>query len=287
VTDTELPAAEQRIRVNGIELNVASAGSGDSTVLLLHGFPDSWQSWRHQIAALAEAGHRVIAPDLRGFGESDRPPEVSDYAMPTLLADVNGLLDHFGIERAAVVGHDWGAGLAWQVAMRAPDRVERLAVVSVGHGGASAAAGLEQRRLSWYMLWFLFPGVAEAVLPANDWRFFREWAWNGAQPGENPDCDRQIANLSRPGALTAALNWYRANISPRRFVATEAINGPMVACPTMGVWSSGDQFLGEQQLAGSARYVTGPWRYERLAGSHWVTVEAAEPLSRLLVDFLD
>jgi pimeloyl-ACP methyl ester carboxylesterase len=287
VTDTELPAAEQRIRVNGIELNVASAGSGDSTVLLLHGFPDSWQSWRHQIAALAEAGHRVIAPDLRGFGESDRPPEVSDYAMPTLLADVNGLLDHFGIERAAVVGHDWGAGLAWQVAMRAPDRVERLAVVSVGHGGASAAAGLEQRRLSWYMLWFLFPGVAEAVLPANDWRFFREWAWNGAQPGENPDCDRQIANLSRPGALTAALNWYRANISPRRFVATEAINGPMVACPTMGVWSSGDQFLGEQQLAGSARYVTGPWRYERVAGSHWVTVEAAEPLSRLLVDFLD
>lgn len=277
---------EQRVATNGIELNVATAGPSDPgapTVLLLHGFPESWHSWRHQIDALAEAGFRVIAPDLRGFGESDRPAEVTAYRMPVLVADVAGLLDRFGVAKAMVVGHDWGAGLAWQVAFRIPERVERLAVVSVGHGGASVAAGLPQRQLSWYMLWFVFPGVAERELPADDWRFFRQWAWDGR---DTEECRRQIADLSRPGALSAALNWYRANISPARFAATEVPDGPLVDCPTLGVWSTGDTFLGEAQLTGSERFVTGGWRYERLDASHWVPTDAPEQLSALLVDFL-
>jgi pimeloyl-ACP methyl ester carboxylesterase len=279
---------ERRLRANGLDMNLAEAGSGPP-VLLLHGFPDSWKLWRHQIAALAGAGHRVIAPDLRGFGETARPAAVEDYKLRTLVGDVTGLLDVLGLERAAVVGHDWGAALAWRVAMFAPDRVERLVAVSVGHPLAGVAAGLPQRQLSWYTLWFLFPGVAERVLPADDWAFLRRWAWDDAQPGQDPDLDRQIADLSRPGALVAGLNWYRANNDPAAFAASDPTRFklPSVACPTMGVWSGNDFALTEAQMTGSQRFVTGPWRYERLDGiDHWVPVHAPDRLNRLLAEFL-
>jgi pimeloyl-ACP methyl ester carboxylesterase len=281
------PAIERRLRANGLTFNVAEAGSGPP-VLLLHGFPDSWRLWRHQIPVLAEAGHRVIAPDLRGFGETERPAEVEGYRMRSLVADVVGLLDALGVERVAVVGHDWGAGLAWALARYLPERVERLVAVSVGHPFAYQAAGMAQRQLSWYMLWFLFPGMAERALPADDWAVYRRLGWNGAAPGRDPDADRQIADLSRPGALTAGLNWYRANVDPATF-ATEpdGDDAAPVTCPTMGVWSTDDPFLGEAQMTGSKRYVKGPWRYERLdAVDHWVPLHAPERLNRLLVDFL-
>ena len=273
--------------VNGINLNVAQEGSGPP-VLLLHGFPDRWQLWRHQIPALVDAGYHVIAPDLRGFGASDRPGEVADYAMPTLVGDVTGLLDALDIEQAAVIAHDWGAGLAWNLAMARPDRVNRLTAISVGHGGTGAAAGLRQREMSWYMLWFLFPGVAEQVLPREDWAFYRRWAWAGAAPGTDGDADRQIADLSRPGALTAGLNWYRANIRPDRFVPPERLPPlPRVTCPTMGIWSSDDTALGETQMQASGAFVDGPWRYERIEGcDHWVPIHAPDQLTALLLDFL-
>jgi pimeloyl-ACP methyl ester carboxylesterase len=148
---------ERTLRANGLSFNLAEAGDGPP-VLLLHGFPDSWRLWRHQLPALAKAGHRVIAPDLRGFGKTDRPAGVEEYKLRTLVADVVGLLDVLHVDRAAVVGHDWGAALAWAVTRFVPDRVTRLVVVSVGHPIAGAAAGLAQRQRSWYMLWFQFPG---------------------------------------------------------------------------------------------------------------------------------
>jgi pimeloyl-ACP methyl ester carboxylesterase len=286
-----VPAVTERtVAVNGVDLHLAEAGPPDGPpVLLLHGFPDSWLLWRHQVGALAAAGHRVLAPDLRGFGQSARPGAVEAYRMRTLVADVTGLLDLAGVRRAALVGHDWGAALAWRVAMYVPDRVERLAVVSVGHPLAGVAVGLPQRQLSWYVLWFLFPGVAERVLPADNWALYRRWIWAGTQPGQDPDLDRQLADLSRPGALEAGLNWYRANNDPAQFPAFDPaqFQMPKVACPTLGVWSSDDPVLSEAQMTGSADYVTGPWRYERLEGiDHWVPVHAPDQLSRLLVEFL-
>jgi pimeloyl-ACP methyl ester carboxylesterase len=277
---------ERTLHANGLEFNLAESGGGPP-VLLLHGFPDSWRLWRHQIPALAAAGHRVIAPDLRGFGKSGKPAGVEDYRMRTLVTDVVGLLDALGVGRAAVVGHDWGASLAWVLAMYLPDRVGRLAAVSVGHPQAYATAGLPQWRFSWYMLWFLFPGVAEQALPEDDWALFRRWAWRGAE--QDPDAERQIADLSRPGALSAGLNWYRANIDPATFVIDDQTRRPLpsVACPTMGIWSSDDFALTEQQMTGSERFVTGPWRYHRLDGvDHWVPVHAPERLNELLLDFL-
>jgi pimeloyl-ACP methyl ester carboxylesterase len=138
------------------------------------------------------------------------------------------------------------------------------------------------------MLWFLFPGVAERVLPEGDWAAFREWAWDGLPAGADPELDRQLADLSRPGALVAGLNWYRANIDPGRYVVRDApTRFRPVTCPTMGVWSSGDRFLSEAQMTASADFVTGPWRYERLDGvDHWIPVHAPDRLNALLLDFL-
>ena len=204
----------RRVALDGITLNVVEGGEGPA-VLLLHGWPDRATLWQHQIDTLAARGFRVIAPDLRGFGDSDRPAEVERYGLRTVLGDLLGLLDALEVGEVRVAGHDWGALVAWALAAFAPERVTRLAAFSVGHPQAFASAGFVQKQLSWYMLWFQFPGVAEAQLPADDWRWFREWAHDGVPRGADALVDAQIADLDRPGALAAGLNWYRANMPPR------------------------------------------------------------------------
>jgi pimeloyl-ACP methyl ester carboxylesterase len=269
----------RRIAGDGITLAVQDEGEGPP-VLLLHGFPDSSAVWRKQVPALVEAGFRAVAPDLRGFGESDRPDAVEDYTIRRSFVDMIMLLDELEIHRARVVGHDFGAGLAWVLAALAPERVERLAVLSVGHPNAFREPSLEQREKSWYMLFFQFRGVAEELLTRNDWKLFREWVRDAH------DGDRYLADLSRPGALVAALNWYRANMSPHRELQ-ERTPFPSVAAPTLGLWSSGDAFLLEDGMVRSSEFVTGPWRYERIEGaSHWLQLDAPERVNELLLDFL-
>ncbi|MGB8196548.1 MAG: alpha/beta hydrolase [Acidimicrobiales bacterium] len=283
----DVDIVEHQIRIGDLTFNVAEAGSGPP-VILLHGWPDSWHLWRSQIESLARSGHRVIAPDLRGFGESSAPEAVEEYSLGVLINDVVAIMDEFTIERAAVVGHDWGAMLAWLVATFIPERVERLVTVSVGHPRAFAGAGYTQKQLSWYMLWFQFPGVAESAFPTDDWQFFCNWAHDGAVRGTDDYMERQIADLSRPGRLSAGFNWYRANISPETFAGDgRGIDLPPVTCPTMGVWSSGDMALSEAQMTESHRYVAGPWRYERIEGAnHWIPAYASDELNALLEEFL-
>ena len=262
------------------DLTFAVQDEGDGTpVVLLHGFPDSHALWRHQVPALVEAGHRVIVPDLRGFGESSKPPEVERYGVLDLVGDVLGILDAVGAERVHVVGHDWGAALAWAMAAFVPDRVDHLVALSVGHPSAFRDAGLVQRQKSWYMLLFQFEEIAEQWLSADDFANMRLWS-------QHPDIDQVVVDLARPGALTAALNWYRANLHPRTWIEPPLVF-PQVNAPTMGVWSSGDFALDEAGMVGSSRYVDGPWRYERVEGAgHWMQLEAADEVSALLVDFL-
>ncbi|MCU1426842.1 MAG: putative hydrolase or acyltransferase of alpha/beta superfamily [Actinomycetia bacterium] len=267
-----------QFEVNGIRLNVLVEGEGEP-VVLLHGWPDSHLVWRKQVPALVAAGRRVIAPDLRGFGESDKPEGVEPYAIPHLLADLQALVDALGIEGFALVGHDWGAALAWAFASLIPGRVERLAAISVGHPSAFRDADFEQRRRSWYMLLFTHP-IAEQVFPRDDWMLLRAF-------GACPDFERYVQDLSRPGALTASLGVYRANVPPEALFLGEPLQLPPVEVPVLGVWSSGDMALTESQMTRSAQYVAGPWRYERVEGcGHWIPIEAAERLNPMLVDFL-
>ena len=269
------------IEVNGIHLSVTSEGPQDGRpVLLLHGFPDSAYIWRAQIAALAGAGYRAIAIDQRGYGESDAPEGVDAYALPTIAMDAIGVIDALGIERAAVVGHDWGASVAWLVATLFPDRVDRLCAVSVGHPTAFfSAGGFDQKEKSWYMLFFQ-SDVAEDWLARDGYRNWREWMHHPVEE------ERNVADLSRPGRLTAGLNWYRATVGPEAFAAPP-LELPPIVCPTMGVWSSEDYALTEVQMTASAEHVTGPWRYERIEGvSHDVPSAAPAQLNALLLDFL-
>ena len=269
-----------RIDVDGTGLEVRVVDGEGTPVMLLHGWPDRGELWRHQVPALADAGHRVVVPDLRGFGDSDRPEDAEHYNLLLLVGDVLGVLDHLDITRAHVVGHDWGAALAWTLASFSPERVERLVAMSVGHPLAFRDAGLEQREKSWYMLLFQFTGVAEQWLSQDDWANLREFG------ASHPDLDRVLADLARPGALTAGLNWYRANLPPESLV-TPPPPFPPVQAPTLGLWSSGDLALTEAAMTGSAAHVAAPWRYERIEGAgHWLQLDAPDRVNELLVDFL-
>jgi pimeloyl-ACP methyl ester carboxylesterase len=221
----------------------------------------------------------VIVPDMRGFGRSDRPPDVDAYAIQLLAGDVLAVMADAGVDRAHVVGHDWGAAVAWGLAALAGDRVDNLVVLSVGHPATMRAGGYEQHEKSWYMLLFQFPGVAEEWLSADGWANLRAW-------GGHPDSDAVIAELEASGSLTPALNYYRANVPPRTWLSPGRPLPP-IAAATMGVWSSGDMALTERQMTNSAQHITGEWRYERLDGpGHWMQLEAPDEVNRLLLDFL-
>jgi pimeloyl-ACP methyl ester carboxylesterase len=266
-----------RVDVAGVGIEYEVTGQG-RPVILLHGFPDSGRLWRHQVPALAAAGFQVIVPDLRGYGASGKPEGVEAYSMGALFGDVLAVLADLGLDRAHVVGHDWGAGLAWTVAMLAPDKVDHLVALSVG-SPASFRRTREQVEKSWYMLLFQFPDIAERWLSNDGWANFRSWAGH-------PDADQVIADLEANGSLTPGLNYYRANVPPESLLRPVP-QLPPVQAPTMGVWSSGDFALTEAQMSDSAASVTGPWRYERLDGpGHWLQLEAPDQVNALLLDFL-
>lgn len=267
-----------RVNVNGVGIEYEVSGEG-TPVVLLHGFPDSGRLWRNQVPMLVEAGFKVIVPDLRGYGQSDKPAAADAYRLDLLVGDVVAVIEAAGAERAHVVGHDWGASVAWATALMAADHVDHLVTMSVGHPATFFADGFVQHEKSWYMLLFQFKGTAEQWLSDNDWANLRAW-------GHHPDSDAVIAELETNGSLTPGLNYYRANVSPERFLAP-ALELPPIQAPTMGIWSSGDFALSEGQMQRSASNVAGPWRYERLDGpGHWMQLEAADEVGRLLIDFL-
>jgi pimeloyl-ACP methyl ester carboxylesterase len=268
------------IEANGLQFHVQDEGSG-RPVILLHGFPDTSDLWRNQVPALVDHGFRAIVPDMRGRGRSSKPPAVADYRLSTIVRDVTGILDALGIERAHVVGHDWSAGVAWLLAALAPERVERLVAISVGAPGTGAKPGLEELQKGWYRLLFLFEGVAEELLRRDDWSLFRLFL------GGATDTDAYIKTLSEPGALTPALNWYRANLPVQAILGrTGGPQLPMIKADTLGIWSTGDLYLTEEAMTRSEQRVQGTWRYERVEGSHWVPLDQPDRLNRLLLEFL-
>ena len=213
-----------RVEVDGVGIHYDVTGEG-RPVLLIHGFPDTGRLWRHQVPALAAAGFKVIVPDLRGYGRSDKPASAENYALPFLAGDMLGVLADAGEPRAHVVGHDWGAAVAWGLGSLAPDNVDHLTVLSVGFP-TTFLSTLEQYEKSWYMLLFQFPGVAERWLSENDWHNFKWW-------GRHPDADAVIAELEANESLTPGLNYYRANVNPETWVGP-ALQLPAVQAPPWG-----------------------------------------------------
>ncbi|OEJ93824.1 alpha/beta fold hydrolase [Streptomyces thermolilacinus] len=269
-----------RVGLGEVTLEVQDSGGTGPAVLLVHGFPDTHDCWRRQVPALNAAGYRTIAPDLRGFGGSDRPKDTAAYAPARSAADLLGLLDRLGVDRVHLVGHDWGSGIVQGLAMAAPDRVASLSLLSVGHRGALEDGGWEQRSRSWYMLLFQYEGIAEEWLLRDDASHLRELL------AEHPDADEAVARLSEPGALTSALAIYRAGLPPKALFGP-AVPLPSLPGPVLGMWSTGDRFLTEQAMTGTEKYVEGSWRYERIEGAgHWLQLDAPERVNAALLDFL-
>jgi pimeloyl-ACP methyl ester carboxylesterase len=272
------PVESLQLPVGDLVFDAVATGPADGRlVLLLHGFPQTSWSWRLVMPALAAAGYRAVAPDQRGYSPGARPDGVEAYAMPHLLGDALGLLDALGAETADVVGHDWGAAVAWQLATRHPERVRSLTAVSVPHPLAFVEAlrtDADQRQRSQYMKDFQVEGAAEEALLHGD---------DGLRTlfGPIPDAQPYLDLMAQPGVLTKCLSWYRA----QPLADIEGLGATQV--PTLYVWSDADRALGRHAAEGTAAHVAAPYRFEVLPGvSHWIPEEAPEALSRLLLEHL-
>jgi pimeloyl-ACP methyl ester carboxylesterase len=268
------------ITVDGHRLNVYVAGDGPETIMLVPGIPDSSAVYRGQVPGLLDAGYRVLAPDLLGQGESDMPAGVEHYTIAKDQERLWAIADEFNAETFHLVGHDRGAASTWAMAAHHPDRVKSHVALSIGHPAARKFAGYEQRQLSWYMLRLLFSDAedwlrSDAEGEGGPWSTFRWWV------GNHPECDAWIADLERPGAVRAMLNFYEANIHP----VTAAIHPiPRVTVPTLGIWPERDIYSSLEQMVRSAEWVDGPWRFERLEGAgHFLQLDRPDAVTRLIL----
>jgi pimeloyl-ACP methyl ester carboxylesterase len=269
-----------------VRLHYVEAGEGP-LVLLLHGFPEFWFGWRLQIAPLAAAGFRVVAPDTRGYNLSSRPEGVPAYSVDLLAKDIQGLVRALGAESATLVGHDWGGSIAWTVAMNHPEVVDRLAILNAAHPHR-LSQGLHnpnQLRKSWYFFFFAVPGLPEDIVHARDWHFFRHFL-HDANPAYTPEeMERYIEAWSQPGAAAGMINYYRSSVKESSKQAKAGFRP--ISAPTLVIWGERDGYLGEQLAEPDREDVPGLDRVERLPdASHWVHHDEAEQVNRLLIDFL-
>lgn len=273
--------------LGSVRLHYVEAGEGP-LVVLLHGFPQFHHMWRHQIPALVEAGYRVVAPDMRGYNLSEKPDGIEHYRIEELARDVEQLILERGEEKAVVIGHDWGAIVAWFVAMQHPGRVEKLGILNVPHP-ARFLDGLTmpgQFLRSFYVFLFQVPRLPEKLLSAGGFAVLRAgFRRDPVRPGaiSARDVERYVEALSRPGALAAAINYYRALFrSPSE---TRALLRKIEA-PTLVIWGEKDVFL-SRELAEPGPLWVPNLRVERLPdASHWVAEDRPGEVNALLLDFL-
>ena len=274
--------------VNGVRLHCVIAGDGP-LVVLLHGFPEFWYSWRHQIPALARH-FTVVAPDLRGYNLSDKPERIQDYELPELVEDVAQLIQSFGQEQAIVVGHDWGGAIAWGTALTRPDVVEKLIILNVPHPRTfvqNLLTNPRQMLRSWYTGFFQLPWLPEAAFRANNYQAIEQAFRNTAVHKERfPDkvIEQYKGAAAQAGALTAAINYYRANA--RRGMGKLAGTDTVVCAPTLVVWGEQDFALGKELNDRLARYVPDLTLHFIPDASHWVQQDRPDLVNEYMLAFL-
>ncbi len=273
----------RRVGVGEVELHVVLAGpEGGEPVVLLHGFPEFWYAWYRQMGSLAAAGFRVVAPDQRGYGGSDKPRSVESYRVDLLAGDVAGLIEALGFERAFVAAHDWGGGVAWQLALRYPERVRRLAVFDTPHPQAVREVESQEASVSWYRTFFQIPWLPEWAARLANWRVLagslRDTAASGAFPDANLDLYRSA--WDQGGAFSSMVNWYRA-----AFRHPEAFETGRVTVPTLVILARDDAFIPSDVTRESLHHLDDGRLLELGTGSHWVLQEEPELTSRILIEF--
>ena len=272
--------------VNGVRLHYVEAGSGP-LVVLLHGFPEFWYSWRHQIPALAAAGYHVIAPDQRGYNESEKPPGVRSYRIEALTGDIAALIRHVGAKTATIVGHDWGGVVAWAMPVHHPEVVNRLAVLNGPHPGAFTRElkTFNQLRRSWYILFFQLPWLPELILSAFRFKSL-EIMLRREAPGAFSDEDVELYKdaMRQPGAVRAAINWYRAAF--RRGPSGAKRLSRAIGVKTLVIWGDRDPHLSVKLTTGLERWVPELTVEHIPEASHWVQNDAPERVNWLLAEWL-
>lgn len=269
--------------------------SAPPLVVCLHGFPEFWYAWRHQLSPLADAGFRVVAPDMRGYNRSSKPAGVASYRPGKLVGDVRGLVEHLGYARTHLVGHDWGGLVAWETAIRDPDLLDRLVVLNAPHPECyrrTLRRSPRQVLRSWYAVAAQVPWLPERLLRANDLAAVGRMLADTARPGafSEADIQRYKRAMATEGTMTAALNYYRAQFREGVGRELRALVGrdrdTTVRVPTMVVWGEQDRALGIELLDGLETFVP-DLRVERLPeASHWVQADAPDRVTDLLLDFL-
>jgi pimeloyl-ACP methyl ester carboxylesterase len=286
VLHSDVPLTHGEAQVGGgVRLHYVEAGEGP-LVVLLHGFPEFWYSWRRQIAPLAQAGYHVVAPDMRGYNLSDKPVGWRLYDGDRLAHDIAGLIRHFGAERAHLVGHDWGAAVAYTTAMRHPEMLESLSILNVPHPERmlSGFRTWRQLRKSWYMFFFQIPGLPERLIARDNFSFAkRSLRADSRGAFSDADLERYVEAWAQPGALSGMINYYRAALrqSPRAAVGRLV----PIQTRTLVIWGERDRHLGAELAEPLPQWVPNV-RVERIPeATHWVQHDAPERVNELLLEF--
>jgi pimeloyl-ACP methyl ester carboxylesterase len=274
----------KKVEINGVNYHVSDQGEGDKVVLLLHGMPDTSSLWKYLVPQLLKAGFRVVAPDMLGYGETDKPQEAERYNGELIIGDVIALIETLGLEKMDVVGHDWGAFVSWELVTHLPDLFRRHVAISVGHLGVFFGdLSIQSLKDNWYMYLNSLNESPDLYL-FNDCEFLRKFIMP-----THPEIDEVCGRLTDPAAMRAMLNWDRGNQLAAFFLAYLSGQVEITKCkvPTLGIWSAGDGYLPEEPMIKTADFMEAEWHYERLEeGSHWVMLDQADRVNRLILDWL-
>jgi epoxide hydrolase 4 len=271
-----------------IRLHIVLAGPPDGKpILLLHGFPEFWYGWRAQIMALAAKGYRVIAPDQRGYNLSSAPKDVRSYALDELSKDIIGILEHFGIEQTYLVGHDWGAAVAWTVAIQYPDRVKKLGILNVPHPAAlmrTLRKSPRQMLKSWYIGFFQIPGLADWLMSRNNFAGIIRMLKASGKPTtfSAKDLDEYRKAYANSGGLTGMINWYRALIRFRSSMPRDV----RLQMPVLVLWGKNDLALSYEMAETSLAYCEDGRLVSFDEATHWVQHDEAKAVTQKLIEFL-
>ena len=277
------------IETNRIRLHCVSQGEGE-LVVLLHGFPEFWYSWRYQIPALARY-FKVVVPDLRGYNDSDKPE--SGYDLDTLTADIQGLIKQLGYVKAHIVGHDWGGAIAWNLAQKFPQSLDRLAILNAPHPQrwlTEIGGNFDQLQRSWFILACQLPALPEWLIQLNLREFVKNIFQNEAirKGAFTADLTKIYQDaLAKPGALSAALNYYRQLMSPGNLLQTLARSPKPVKSPTLVLWGENDSFLSPKFTEGLDKLIQAPFELKLVPQcGHWIQQEVPHLVNRELISFL-
>jgi pimeloyl-ACP methyl ester carboxylesterase len=272
----------RRLNANGLSFTLEEAGDGETVALCLHGFPEARQAWSEQLPALADLGWRAVAPDLRGYGDSDRPKGRDAYKIERLVEDVEALFDALGAKKCILIGHDWGGIIAWQVALRRPDLLDSLIILNAPHPAAyrrEYERGWKQKLASWYVLFFQLPFLPELQMTAGGGRGLERALTSGSTRFAPHRLALYKHNVSQPGAATAMINYYRAN-------AVELGIGPLpsakIKTPTLMIWGEKDPFLDLALTDNNDGFVEDLTLHRLPDVSHWVCEDASPDVNRLI-----